>query len=96
MTVHRATSVLDGGDILLQRPQPIVFCGGLGATLTQTWAAALPAMADLVFDAIVGLKNGAVKPQGFTPGPLHCTPAVAQMRAARRKCLAACRQGCGS
>jgi methionyl-tRNA formyltransferase len=92
MTVHRATEVLDGGDILLQRPQPIVFCAGLGATLARTWAAALPAMADLVFDAIVGLKNGALTRQGFVPGPLRATPPVVDMLRARRKCLAAWRQ----
>ncbi len=89
MTVHRATEILDGGDILLQRPQPIVFRASLGATLAQTWEGALPAMADLVFDAIVGLENGTVTRQKFVPGPLRAMPTVAQMMCAQWKCLLA-------
>ena len=89
MTVHKATGVLDGGDILLQRPQPIVFRAGLGSTLAQTWSGALPAMADLVLDALVGIKNGTMVRQGFVPGPLRATPAVTRMLLAQWKCLVA-------
>lgn len=92
MTIHKATEVLDGGDILLQRPQPIVFYRCLGRTLARTWTGALPAMADLVFDAIVGVKNGTLTRQSFVPGPLRATPSVTQMLMARRKCLVACQQ----
>ncbi|MBI5685326.1 MAG: hypothetical protein HZC54_09600 [Verrucomicrobia bacterium] len=92
MTIHKATEVLDGGDILLQRPQPIVFRASLGATLAQTWATALPAMADLVFDVIVGVKNGTLTPQSFVPGPLRATPSVENVLRAWRKCLLARQQ----
>jgi methionyl-tRNA formyltransferase len=92
MTVHKATEVLDGGDILLQKPQPVIFRASLGATLAQTWTAALPAMADLVFDAIVGMKKGTLTRLSFVPGLLRATPAVTQMLLARRKCLAMCQQ----
>jgi hypothetical protein len=86
VTVHQAIEKLDAGPIFGQRHQPIIYSGGLAATVRATMEQALVVMTDLFGDVLIGAHANTITPVEFTPGPVRTLPAIYQLTRAEVLC----------
>jgi hypothetical protein len=78
LTIHEVVEALDAGAILAQAPQPILYRGGLGATIAQTMRATQPLGADLFLETVRRFRDGTLQSSPYTPGPLQVMPRARQ------------------
>jgi Formyl transferase len=86
LTVHEVAEEVDAGPILRQRPQPIRWRGGLGATVAATLASAWREAGDLLEEVLRRYAEGELEPQPFEPGPLLVTPSLREIVRAELVC----------
>jgi methionyl-tRNA formyltransferase len=86
LTVHQAVEKLDAGPIYGQRLQEIVYCGGLGRTMSATMKLARASMTDLLAEVLIGIHAHTIKPIEFSPGPVRTVPRISELIRAEILC----------